>query len=64
MICHAQIGKQFKKLDNLPISNYDMLTFQSLLFALRLFVAEIRNLWEAILQLLQIEALHQRKEEL
>lgn len=55
------IGKQFKKLDVLPISNYDVLTFQTVLFALRLLVGEIRNLWEAVLHLLQVEALHQRK---
>jgi hypothetical protein len=68
-VCHdcgdaggcGQIGKQFKKLDVLPISNYDVLTFQTLLFALRLLVGEMRNLWEAVLQLLQVEALHQRK---
>jgi hypothetical protein len=45
----------------LPISNYDVLTFQTVLFALRLLVGEIRNLWEAVLHLLQAEALHQRQ---
>ncbi len=47
---------EFKQ--EMPLGNYEVITFHSLLWSLKLLVSELRTVWDSVTLLLQIEALH------
>ncbi len=47
---------EFKQ--EMPLGNYEVITFHTLLWSLKLLVSELRTVWDSVTLLLQIEALH------